>query len=211
MSSNLNICVINAGNTLTNYVELFKTIDETVVVHLLDIADADQVKLISPLDGIILTGSSDLKTSDTVNIPADLLDIGIPVIGVSYGFYWMVAQKGGIVNLEQTGLKHDFNKYIVISKPFQVSLKKYMFSHREYVDALPNNWINVLTFNNEVLIAYEEATKHLGVHFQPELNKSTSLEFYKGWLNWIKKEVFTTEILQGSDQVQDPLLGEPTY
>src|SRR5687767_4745285 len=50
------------------------------------------------LGGIILTGGpASVYATDAPKVPAELLELGVPVLGICYGMQWMCQQLGGLV------------------------------------------------------------------------------------------------------------------
>lgn len=187
------ICVINNGDE-TDFAKLLKSIVPSIDVTVLSIADVTlsdslhALKNANALDAIILTGSTRTILNDTepVQLPAGILDMGVPVLGICYGFHWMVQNKGGVVEAHADGLLHSYNKYIAIGDPLKVPLKKYIFEDRERVAQLPADWSMILKYKGDCMIMYNAEKHHMGVQFYPEKHDSTAVYFYKSWLDFVK-------------------------
>jgi GMP synthase-like glutamine amidotransferase len=186
------VCVINNGDDTTDFVNLLKSTNIPVDVTVFHIGDANLLESLQArktndtLDAIILTGSSTRRVvddTDPVQLPVELLDLAVPVLGICYGYHWMVKAKGGIVRTHEDGLLHSFNKYIVMGDPLRISLKRYIFEDYEHVAEAPSSWTTMLRHQDMSFISYN-TSGHFGVQFYPEKNLSVSVEFYRAWLNW---------------------------
>lgn len=182
----MKICVIDTGdNNSTDFAKVLNGAAVTIF-NMNDQALLQKVTA-GAFDGIILTGSTKCVHDEGEQLPVQLLDLGVPVLGISYGFQWMVVARGGVVTECQDQLLHEYEKYIGVAKPFLVSVRKYKFSHKDFIDQLPTGWENLLQQQDQCWVAIESATGHLGVQFQPELVDSTARDFFGNWLQWIKK------------------------
>ena len=74
------------------------------------------------LGGVILSGGpASVYADDAPSVPAEVLELGVPVLGICYGQQWMVRQLGGEVI--DTG-KHEYGRTsIEISRPEGSSLR----------------------------------------------------------------------------------------
>ena len=188
---NLSICVIDTGDYFsTDFPKVLKETNgdvNVVVYNMNDQALLEKVKN-GNYDGIILTGSTKCVLEETTDqLPVELLDIGVPILGISYGFQWMVVARGGSVSTCEDKLLHEYDKYIGIAKPFLISVRKYKFSHHDFIQQLPTGWENLLQQEDQCWIALENSTRHIGVQFQPELVQSSARDFFGNWFQWIKK------------------------
>lgn len=182
----MNICVIDTGdNNSTDFTKVLK--EANVTVYNMNDQALLQKVTDGSFDGIILTGSSKCVHDEGEKLPVEILDLGIPILGISYGFQWMVVARGGLVKECEDQLLHVYNKYIGVARPFLVSVRKYKFSHKDFIEELPVGWENLLQQENQCWLAIENSTGHLGIQFQPELVDSTASEFFGNWLQWIKK------------------------
>jgi GMP synthase (glutamine-hydrolysing) len=187
----LSICVIDTGdNFSTDFSKVLKDARGDVDVVIYNMNDTSLIQKIqeNSFDGIIITGSSKCVMHDThEQLPVELLDLGIPILGISYGFQWMIVARGGNVTACEDGLMHEYDKYIGIAKPFIIPVRKYKFCHHDFIQQLPATWTNVLQQQDQCWIAVEGVTRHIGVQFQPELVPATARDFFNRWFEWIKK------------------------
>lgn len=182
----MKICVIDTGdNNSTDFTKVLKNVNVT----LLNMDDTALLQKVTDgvFDGIILTGSTKCVHDEGHKLPSEILDLGVPVLGIGYGFQWMVVARGGVVKECSEQAIQEYDKYIGIAKPFLVSVRKYKFAHQDFIDTLPTGWENLLQQQDQCWVACESATKHLGIQFQPELVESTAIDFFGNWFQWIKK------------------------
>jgi GMP synthase (glutamine-hydrolysing) len=181
----MKICVIDTGDdNSTDFTKILEQADVTMY-NMNDQALLEKVTG-GAFDGIILTGSTKCVHDEGEQLPVELLDLGVPILGISYGFQWMVVARGGVVTECEDQLVHKYEKYIGVAQPFLVSVRKYKFSHKEFIEQLPVGWVNMCQQENQCWVAAESTTRHLGVQFQPELVDATGREFFASWLQWIK-------------------------
>jgi GMP synthase (glutamine-hydrolysing) len=188
---NLSICVIDTGDYFsTDFSAVLKQVNSAVNVVVYNMNDAAILSKVTAgsFDGIIITGSSKcVLDTTTEQLPVELLNLGVPILGISYGFQWMIFARGGSVLACEDKLLHEYDKYIGIAKPFIVPFRKYKFSHKDFIQTLPVGWVNLLQREDQCWIALEESTRHIGIQFQPELVGSTAQVFFGTWFDWIKK------------------------
>ena len=157
---------------------------------------------------IILSGGpSSVYAENAPTFDSAILDLGIPVFGICYGFQAMAAALGGVVS--QTG-KSEFGRTDIEtlsgSKLFvdtPTSQKTWM-SHGDAVTQAPAGFIvSAKTFDTPIA-AFEDATgKIAGVQFHPEvLHSEYGQAILKNWLiniaqceaNWTTSNIAETEV-----------------
>lgn len=185
----MKICVIDTGDdNSTDFTKVLESADVTMY-NMNDQALLEKVTAGS-FDGIILTGSTKCVHDEGEQLPVELLDLGVPILGISYGFQWMVVARGGVVTEYEDKIVHKYEKYIGVAQPFLVSVRKYKFSHKDFIEQLPVGWENMCQYDSQCWVAAESATRHLGIQFQPELIDATAREFFANWLQWVKPSSF---------------------
>lgn len=185
----MKICVIDTGDdNSTDFTKVLEQADVTMYL-MNDQALLEKVTA-GAFDGIILTGSTKCVHDEGEQLPVELLDLGVPILGISYGFQWMVVARGGTVTECADQLVHKYEKYIGMAQPFLVSVRKYKFSHKEFIEQLPDSWENMCQYEEQCWVAAEKGTHNLGIQFQPELVDATAREFFASWLEWIKPSSF---------------------
>lgn len=68
---------------------------------------------------------------------------------------------------------------------FAVPQKRYMFSHYDYVEKVPDAW-QIIKQSEHIWMAYESETKNMGIEFHPEVTSSIAIAFFSAWWNWVK-------------------------
>lgn len=153
-------------------------------------SEPNLLEKLKAFDGIIISGSNRRVHTDKSRhqLPKELLDLGIPVLGICYGFQWMTHVLGGCVATFPDKKERKYNKYLTISEPFKVSRHKYNFTHNDYIATIPPTFTSVLSQGDEIWIAYDKQRGHIGVQFHPEKTSSTGREFFMKWLIKIGKK-----------------------
>jgi GMP synthase-like glutamine amidotransferase len=160
-------------------------------------------KKIYKYNAIILSGSSKRVLEEGApDLPKEILRLKIPILGLCYGFQWMVKVLGGKVATFLDKKEHKYNKWIEFKKPFNISTEKYYFYHHDYIQELPhsgsqwesiyeNNQNNVNEKNNEhqIWIAENKKMGLLGLQFHPESHRKSAIAFYSTWIAWLKENI----------------------
>jgi GMP synthase (glutamine-hydrolysing) len=174
----------------TNFRELLSMIDSRVSVTLLDHREKHLLETVKKLqaDGILFTGSSRRISRVTEYIlPTDIMELGIPILGICYGFQWMVWKQHGKNGTFQDKKLHEYHRVLEITGPFSLSKRKYAFSHHDYINELPNSWTKSISWEDQIWMAYEKETGHIGIQFHPELHFASTKAFFTAWFQWLKK------------------------
>jgi GMP synthase (glutamine-hydrolysing) len=162
----------------TDFSKLFpKEVDLTIY----KVSEPNLLEKLKAFDGIIISGSNRRIHTDRSRhqLPKELLDLGIPVLGICYGFQWMTHVLGGIVATFPDKKERKYNKFITITEPFKVSRHKYKFNHHDYIATIPPTFTKILSHGDEIWMAYDTEKKHLGVQFHPEKYLAAGKEFIK--------------------------------
>lgn len=190
----MHIGILQAGDYFrTDFTQVLRTLDPTISVSIFHHSDKTLFKRLSclreTLDGLIITGSAYriAKVKDDF-LPRKLMDLGIPVLGICYGFQWMVWNKHGELRTFQDGELHEYQKVLQVSAPFLLPNKKYVFSHHDYIYRLPTGWKPVISFREQIWMAYDPVSGHIGVQFHPERHHASAKAFFSAWFVWIKKQ-----------------------
>lgn len=190
----MHIGIIHTGDSFkTDFPSLLQRLHPTISVSMFHHTDKklldDILCLRKSLDGLIITGSvyRIAKVQDDF-LPRKLMDLGIPILGICYGFQWMTWNKGGELRTFLDGALHEYEKVFEISAPFTLPAKKYTFSHHDYIYRLPSSWKAVIQHDEQIWMAYDPSTGHIGIQFHPERHKASTEAFFKAWFVWIKKQ-----------------------
>jgi GMP synthase (glutamine-hydrolysing) len=126
------------------------------------------------LGGIILSGGpASVYAPDAPKIPRELLELGVPVLGICYGMQWMMQQLGGDV---QPAGKREFGRTSMeILHPKGVlegvdTRTVVWMSHGDSVQSIPRDFETLASSNNclHAAVASKEGRFH-GVQFHPEV------------------------------------------
>jgi len=145
------------------------------------------------IDGIILSGSDyRIKEINKGIIPKQVFLSNIPILGICYGFQYLVYYYSSLNNIKSFRFKN-YNKYdktLLINKPFKIRKTKYRFNHHDYIIKLPKNWNISIKNKNIIYMGYDN--KNIGVQFHPEIYKKSSNYFYSMWLKYISIRKYTS-------------------
>lgn len=184
------ICVINMKRTRDHHFpEVFHHIDPSVRVVIYTYREKDLLEKIRQLQpaGIVITGSERRIHRVKENLlPAGILDLGIPVLGICYGFQWMTWRKGGVNHTFVDKKLHEYETYVTISQPFSLPRKKYVFTHHDFIYEVPSSWKVVLQHEDQIWMAYERKTGHIGIQFHPEKRTASAEVFFPAWFTWLQ-------------------------
>lgn len=133
----------------------------------------EDIKEKAPI-GIILTGGPNSAfLPESPQIPAGLLEMGIPVLGLCYGCQAMAVALGGTV---KTAPEREFGKTAVsfFDSPMFAGLGNtgsVWMSHNDYISELPVGFTAVAKTESCPVAAMENREKKLyGMQFHPEVN-----------------------------------------
>lgn len=190
----MHIGIIHTGDSFkTDFPSLLQKLDSTINVSTFHHTDKKLLRNIecfrNSLDGLIITGSVyRIARVKEDFLPRKLMDLGIPILGICYGFQWMTWNKQGEIHTFSDGTLHEYNKLLEVTAPFSLPTKKYTFSHHDYIYRLPPSWKSVIQYGEQIWMAYEPTTGHIGIQFHPERHKASAEAFFKAWFVWIKKQ-----------------------
>jgi len=182
------------------FVRVFKKIrsdDGGVIVQFIRYDEKNILKKIraAKCDAIILSGSNQrIFASDAPDLPRGILRMGLPILGLCYGYEWMVHTLGGKVATFTDGKNHTYRKYITIGSPFVIKVpkKQYKFLHHEYVSELPKGWESVYKTDGhdagQIWIGQHKEREFYGLQFHPEVFPSSAIAFYSRWVAWLKEK-----------------------
>ena len=140
----------------------------------------------NPIKGIILSGgSSSVYDVDAPQIPEDLLNLGLPILGICYGMQWLAYthDKDSIQN------KKDAKSYGAVSVFLDKKKRSKLFenlyeknngqinawaSHGDSLKKVPSDFEIIASSNDGLVIeAMENVKKNLyGVEFHPEVEET---------------------------------------
>ena len=177
---------------------------------------AAQVKAKNPAAIILSGGPSSVYAENAPALDAEILQLGVPVFGICYGFQVMAVALGGVV--EQTG-KSEFGRtdttLITTSKLFTglPAQQKVWMSHGDAVSKVPSGFIVCgATADTEIAAFENETALFAGVQFHPEvLHSEYGQAILSNWLlniakcdaTWTTANIADTEIAKAKQVIGD--------
>ena len=188
----INIAIIMMTLTKnTTYKHMFnKSFDKNVKLHFIHWTRKNILNYIkkNKIDGIILTGSAyRILHNKNADLPKKILEINIPILGICYGYQWIIKNTCGKSSLSSFPKN---NRRLIkrkINKPFTLPKMTYLLNHHDYITSVPKNWNKVIKNGNQILMAYNKSKKIIGIQFHPEAVKKTRKIFFKKWIKYITK------------------------
>ncbi|RMF10167.1 MAG: glutamine-hydrolyzing GMP synthase [Candidatus Neomarinimicrobiota bacterium] len=134
----------------------------------------------APLGIILSGGPSSVTEPRAPSLPAGLLQLDLPVLGICYGMQLLAQELGGRV--ESWGSGEYGMADIRVQKPNSLLQNvsehtRVWMSHRDRVTALPSGWIALAATGNGILAAMTDAEEtRLGIQFHPEVSHTVEGE-----------------------------------
>ena len=181
------ICVVCMDDIRPmKFTSIFHDINPSLQVYYKRHTDNDIVSFISSRDngiqGIILTGSKyRINTPGSPSPDKALLNLGIPVLGICYGFQWLTKVSGGKVCTFSDGRLHNYHKLLSV---LDVPRKLYRFTHHDYICKLAKGWKPLIQHESQIWMAIDPKSRHIGIQFHPEKRKASRV-FFETWLKYI--------------------------
>jgi GMP synthase (glutamine-hydrolysing) len=136
--------------------------------------EMDKIRKLNP-DGIVLSGGpASVYENDSPKTDPEIFNLGIPVLGICYGFQFMIHALGGEVKkaqkreygfasldiLDHRGLYHNLDK----------NIQSWM-SHGDSIEKIPEGFkINASTENTKFASCVNHEKKLYGIQFHPEVH-----------------------------------------
>jgi GMP synthase (glutamine-hydrolysing) len=140
-------------------------------------ATAEELLARRPAAIILSGGPASVYVDGAPGLPAGLLDAGVPVFGICYGFQLMAAALGGQVS--RTGRSEYGATRVQVSRPDSMLLggvpvdHQAWMSHGDAVTAAPPGFVVDAATDGAPVAAFESPGDHLaGVQFHPEVAHS---------------------------------------
>lgn len=132
--------------------------------------------------GIIFTGGpSSVYEDNSPKCDPEIFNLGIPILGICYGMQLMTYILGGSVShadkREYGTLDVSIENSSLLFSGFN-STNKFLMSHTDFVEKLPNGFKNIGHTNTCPNAAMENVEKNFyGIQFHPEVNNSENGTF----------------------------------
>lgn len=145
------------------------------------------------INGIILSGSTYRilhKNKKKPNLPIKILNLNIPILGICYGYQWLIKNLCGNECLSTFSNNKNNRRFITkeIKKPFKVEKNIYFLNHHDYIVKIPKDWKIGIKLGKQILMAYNKNKKIIGIQFHPEAIPKTRTVFFKKWIKYITKK-----------------------
>lgn len=174
-------------STISQLVNLFERIDPKINVNVLPYTTRNIVQKINRLNvqAIILSGSDHRILKTPLKSLNGLFDLEIPLLGICFGYQWMIHTLKGGIDSYKDGQLHEYGRLLEISVPFNVAKRKYEFSHHDFIIQLPENWVPILQKDSQIWMAYRPDKKWIGIQFHPEKHMASGKEFFTQWIKFL--------------------------
>ena len=127
------------------------------------------------IKGIILSGGpASVYEDDSPQLPKDIFDYNVPILGICYGFQLLVNHFDGLV--ENSGKAEYGNANIILELKSlllnQVNKKSSVWmSHGDKVQEIPENWLITSRSDNDIISSAENSNMKLyGVQYHLEVS-----------------------------------------
>ncbi len=167
--------------------------------------------------GIILSGGYDsVYIKDSIKPDNEIWELGIPILGICYGFQVMSKENKGKVindkNSEEYGLTEINLKSSRLFKGFTGNHKCWM-SHADSVQKLPDDFKVIASTNKcKIAAAFNDKKNFYGVQFHPEVTQTAfGKKMLKNFLvnicntkrNWKSDSFIESQVSQIKDTVKN--------
>ncbi len=136
--------------------------------------------------GIILAGESNSTCDDTLRYTRELLELGVPVLGICYGAQLITSLCGGTVSDPECENGETIAKFDVSSLLFKEleQAQQCRMNHSVSTSSLPEGFKTTAhTANSNCAAIEDEKRKIYAVHFHPEvLNTTTGTKILRNFL-----------------------------
>lgn len=176
---------------------------------------ADQVREINPVGIILSGGPNSVYDTSAFGIDPEILELGIPILGICYGMQLIVHQLGGKV---ESAVNREYGKAILeiigedakLFKKLPKSQNVWM-SHGDLVTKLPISFEVVGTSKDCPIAAIQDVSQKLyGIQFHAEVGHSEygveilrhfAFEICKAEVKWTMKNFIDLQIQKIREQV----------
>jgi len=146
-----------------------KVYSEIVPHHI----SSSEVKNAHPSAIILSGGPSSVTSKEALQFDENILDLGIPILGICYGLQMLMAHFGGKVHADGQGEYGSANIFLDTSSRLLENIttgSKVWMSHGDRVDKVPGNWNITARTDNGIVAAVEHTDRPIfGTQFHPEV------------------------------------------
>ncbi|MDR3185599.1 MAG: glutamine-hydrolyzing GMP synthase [Christensenellaceae bacterium] len=132
----------------------------------------ERIKEISPIAIVFTGGPNSVFGKESLTVSAELLNLGIPILGICYGAQLIAHMTGGSVKTAQT---REYGKQEISYSPSlifdEIPQKNICWmSHTDFVDSIPENYKILGSTSTCKIAAFgDEQNKIYGLQFHPEV------------------------------------------
>ncbi|MBL6857266.1 MAG: glutamine-hydrolyzing GMP synthase [Pelagibacteraceae bacterium] len=184
MNENLNqdkIIVIDFGSQVTKLIAR-RIREYSVLSEILTLKDLSKKSAFVNAKGIILSGGpSTVTKSSFPQLPKEVLNLGIPILGICYGLQLIVKNFKGKVKTQIK--KREFGRANLIKKRNSILTKNFFkknkstvwMSHQDSVYKLPKGFIKIASTADSAMTIIENKKKKIyGIQFHPEVTHTSN-------------------------------------
>ncbi len=133
----------------------------------------EKIRSFEPMGLIFSGGPASVYDPGAPRLPAYILDLGLPILGICYGLQLVAFLAGGKVHRASRREYGPANINVDTNCPLFHGLKeeqRVWMSHGDLVDALPGGYVSIGRTENTAFAAIANLTKRIyGVQFHPEV------------------------------------------
>ncbi|MHA1910106.1 MAG: glutamine-hydrolyzing GMP synthase [Candidatus Kariarchaeaceae archaeon] len=210
------IIVLDFGSQLAHLIaKKIRMLGEYSEIHP-STTTADQIRALNP-EGIILSGGpSSVYADNAPRIDPEILSLGIPVLGICYGFQLIAYLRGGTV---EKGEKSEYgvtSMKIIQKHPLLAGLKeeeKVLMSHGDRVTNLPEGGFFIAETEGAKAAFADDNNKLYGIQFHAEVEHTPKgMVIFENFLKisgarreWSSSS-FITEKVEELKRIDSPVL-----
>jgi GMP synthase (glutamine-hydrolysing) len=172
-SQNNKIVIVDFGGQYANLI--YRRIrDSGVCADIIYPEDFNKINK-KNIKGIILSGSSkSVYEKDSPKMPKRIFNLGLPVLGICYGFQLICFLEGGEVKKGVVGEYGSCKLNIIKNSLLFSGIKKKEFlvwmNHSDFVYKLPKDYEIIALTDNSLIAGFQNRKKNIyGVQFHPEV------------------------------------------
>ena len=180
MSSRQTVLVLDFGSQYTQLIARRvreQRVYSEIIPHTVTLG---QVRDIHPAAIILSGGPSSVYNDQALRFDEDILDLGIPVLGICYGLQMLMDHFGGKVQSDGQGeygfakIHHETSGRLLEGVSTESNV---WMSHGDRVEEVPEGWIVTARSTNNVVAAVEHSSRLIfGTQFHPEVAHTTDGE-----------------------------------
>tara|TARA_Y100001970_G_scaffold101229_1_gene127152 strand:- start:14009 stop:15553 length:1545 start_codon:yes stop_codon:yes gene_type:complete len=175
------ILIVDFGSQVTKLIAR-RIRDFGVYCEIINIEDTKNNTNFDNAIGVILSGGPATVTNKNFpNIPYNIFNLNIPILGICYGLQLITKAFGGIVKSNK--VNREFGRAIIFEKKKSILTKNFYknkrgtvwMSHQDAVYKLPKNFTLLSSSKDSKFTIIENKKKNIfGIQFHPEVNHTVN-------------------------------------